>query len=231
MKGKCMSIEIIISIISVIIAVFSTIIAGIAIGQNSRIQRKKLNLQYYEDMKGWFTDIVYQMKALQIKYPDNSNPKELKDMLVEFSASIDLGRLYFNNQVSGDYKINKPEIFRGRRPIILDLIVLYYDIFQKGLQENNVDLVWSLQRAFISEMIMFLKKNWNANDFVPYDYVDPEDIIDIKNIDNEKFRNMFNSKDIVQAIKDSKIKCTDIKGKTHKKHPKTPSDIKKNTKK
>lgn len=208
------------------IAVISTIIAGIAIGQNSRILRKKLNLQYYEDMKGWFTDIVYQMKSLYIKFPDNTNKKELKDMLVEFSASIDLGRLYFNNQVSGDYKINKPEIFRGRRPIILDLIVLYYDIFEKGLQEENAELVWSLQRAFISEMIIFLKKNWNSQDFVPYDYVDPEDIIDIKNIDSEKFRDMCTSNDIVQAIKDARLKCEDLKkngGETSKQKTKKKS--------
>ncbi len=209
-----MSVEIVVSILSVMIAVVSTIIAGIAIGQNGRILKKKLNLQHYEDMKGWFTDIVYQMKALYIKYPDNTNKKELKDMLVEFSASIDLGRLYFSNQVSGEYKINKPEIFRGRRPIILDLIVLYYDIFEKGLQEENAELVWSLQRAFISEMIIFLKKNWNSQDFVSYDYIDPEDIIDIKNINSEKFREMFMTNDIVQAIKDARLKVEDLSKKT-----------------
>ena len=91
------------------------------------------------------------------------------------------------------------------------MIVLYYDIFEKGLQEENAELVWSLQRAFISEMIIFLKKNWNSQDYVPYDYIDPEDIIDIKNIDSEKFRDMCTSNDIVQAIKDARLKCEDLK--------------------
>ena len=209
--------ELIASIASVIIAIISTIIAGIAISQNSKLQRQNLAHQNYEDMKEWFKETVFIMKELYIKFPQKTESKEFKDTLVKMSANIDLGRIFFKNQIDGEYKINKPEIFRGRRTIVLDLLVLYYDIFKHGLQEENKDMVWSLQRAFISEMILFLDKNKSANDIVEYDYIDPEDIIDIKNINNEKFRQFLISDDIVKAIKEEGLKFSDLKQKTSKK--------------
>ena len=73
------------------------------------------------------------------KFPDNSNQEELKDGLIKLSTNIDLGRLFFKNKLDGEYKINKPEVFRGRRVLILDVIVLYYDIFKQGIQTKIIE--------------------------------------------------------------------------------------------
>ena len=129
-----------------------------------------------------------------------------------------MGRLFFKNQLDGDYKINKPEVFRGRRVLVLDVVVMYFDIFLNGLQEENQDILWGLQRAFISEMIQILEKNKTASHIIEYDYIDEDDIIDIKNINNEQFRKVLLSEDIIKAVKERKLSLQDLKqSKTRKK--------------
>lgn len=192
----------IISIISVIIAIASTIVAVAAIKSGNTINNKEIVLQNYEDMRNWFENVVLLMKELYIKFPDNSNPKEMQDHLVQLSTYIDLGRLFFKNKVCGDYKINKPEVFRGRRVIILDVVVLYYNIYKQGIQKENADILWGLQRAFISEMIMFLDKNKFSNKYEEYTFIDENDIIEIENINDKQFREILLSSDLIKAVKE-----------------------------
>ena len=167
-----------ISIISVIIAVVSTVIAAVAIKSANTINNKEIILQNYEDMKDWFEEMVFMMKDLYLRYPDNKKKDELKESLVRFSTYIDLGRIFFKNQQMGEYKINKPEVFRGRRVILLDVIVLYYNIYKLGLQAENQEMLWGLQRAFISEMITLLNQNKFSKKYVEYTFIDEKNIID-----------------------------------------------------
>ena len=208
-----MTTEIIISIASVVIAIVSAVIAGMAISQNNKLQKKALTHQNYEDMKDWFHSTLYLMKQLQLKHLNSDKKTELSEVLVSLTTEIDLGRIFFKNQKYGDCNINKPEVFRGKRPIILDILVLYYDIFDNNLQAKNQDLLRALQRAYINEMVKFLDKNKFSNDYIEYTDVDPEDIIDIKYIDNEKFRQLLICDDIVRAIKEEGLKHEDFKKK------------------
>ena len=209
----------IISIVSVFIAIVSTIVAVVAITSGHKINNKEILLQYYEDLKDWFEEVVHIMKELYVKYPAKTNKEELKNSLVRLGTYIDLGRIFFKNQISGDYKINRPEVFRGRRVILLDVVVLYYKIFDRQLQEENRDILWGLQRAFISEMIMLLDKNKFSDRFIEYDFVDENDIIEIENIKNEQFREILLKEDIIKAVKEKTIKIenpTKRKKKTNK---------------
>ena len=208
--------EIIISIVSAIMAVVSTVIAGLAISQNSKLQKQSLTHENSEDMNSWVGETLLIMKELYIKFPDGKKKDEMLDILIKLSTNIDLGRLFFQNQISGDYKINKPEVFRGRRVLILDLLVLYYDIYKQNLQEKNKDVLWGVQRAFINEMIIFLKQNRNSTEDVVYSYIDHDNIIQIKNLDNENFRKFLTSDDIVKAIKEEGLKYIDLKKNTKK---------------
>lgn len=196
----------IVSIVSAFIAIVSTVVAVIAITSGHKINNKEILLQYYEDLKDWFEEVVCIMKELYVKYPTKTNKEELKNSLVKLGTYIDLGRIFFKNQISGDYKINRPEVFRGRRVILLDVVVLYYNIFDRDMQEENRDILWGLQRAFISEMIMLLDKNKFSDKFVEYDFVDENDIIEIENIKNEHFREILLKEDIIKAVKEKTIK-------------------------
>lgn len=219
-----MSISDIISIISVIIAVVSTVIAAVAIKSANTINNKEIILQNYEDMKDWFEQMVFMMKDLYLRYPDNKKKDELKESLVRFSTYIDLGRIFFKNQQMGEYKINKPEIFRGRRVILLDVIVLYYNIYKQGIQADNQEILWGLQRAFISEMITLLNQNKFSNKYIEYTFIDEKNIIDIENINNEEFRKVLLSADIIKAVKEQTINIENAskqKAKNNKKMKKS----------
>lgn len=200
-----MSLSDFISIISVIIAVVSTVIAAVAIKSANTINNKEIILQNYEDMRDWFEEMVFMMKDLYLRYPDNKKKDELKESLVRFSTYIDLGRIFFKNQQMGEYKINKPEVFRGRRVILLDVIVLYYNIYKLGLQAENQEMLWGLQRAFISEMITLLNQNKFSKKYVEYTFIDEKNIIDIDNINNQEFRDVLLSADIIKAVKEQTI--------------------------
>ena len=208
----------IIAIISVVMSFASTLIAALAIKHSTHIQNQTLAHDNYGSMKHWFEKTAYIMKSLYLRHPTNADKEGISKSLVDLSASIDMGRLFFKNKLDGDYKINKPEVFRGRRVLVLDVVVLYFDIFLNGLQEENQDVLWGLQRAFISEMIQILEKNKTASHIIEYDYIDEDDIIDIKNINNEQFRKVLLSEDIIKAVKERKLSLQDLKqSKTRKK--------------
>jgi len=202
-----------VSIVSALIALVSVVIAMLTIRNSTLMKDKDIILQNYEDMKTWFEQVVQILKELQIKFPTNSNPAEIKEILVRLSAYIDIGRLYFKNKESGNYKINRPKVFRGRRVVLLDILVLYYAIYEQGIQEENKDILWGLQRAFINEMIIHLENNRFADKYVEYELIDENDIIEIKNIKNKQFKEVLLSQDIVQAIKDNKIVIKNKKSK------------------
>lgn len=213
-----MGISEIIAIISVVMSFASTLIAALAISHSTHIQNQTLAHDNYGAMKAWFEKTAYIMKSLYLRHPTTADKEGISKSLVDLSASIDMGRLFFKNQLDGDYKINKPEVFRGRRVLVLDVVVLYFDIFLNGLQEENQDILWGLQRAFISEMIQILEKNKTASHIIEYDYIDEDDIIDIKNINNEQFRKVLLSEDIIKAVKERKLSLQDLKqSKTRKK--------------
>ena len=160
----------IISIISVVISALTAGIAGVAIKASQTQKNMDMNNQQYEDIKEWYEESLEAMKELYLCYLNEKEPsKDMKNVLRNLSTKIDFGRIFFNNKIDGDYGINKPEIFKGRRPLILDFMILYYDIFDKGLQGENADILRGIQRAFTSEMTLFLKENQKSSKFVPYE--------------------------------------------------------------
>jgi len=75
-----------VSIVSALIALVSVVIAMLTIRNSTLMKDKDIILQNYEDMKTWFEQVVQILKELQIKFPTNSNPAEIKEILVRLSA-------------------------------------------------------------------------------------------------------------------------------------------------
>lgn len=193
--------ETIIKVITVIIALLSTITAVIAIKQSAQLKNKDFIHADYEYIKEWFEKTLFIMKDLYLRHPDGKNKDELEQKLVKLSTNIDMGRVFFKNQIKGDYKINKPAIFKGYRVLILDVLVLYFEIYSHNVQGKNQDILWCLQRAFINETVSFLNQNKNSKKFTPYTHIDENNVIDFKNINNEEFRKIVLSEDIIDAVK------------------------------
>lgn len=197
-------IEIVIAIISVLISLASTIVAVLAITYNRKLKDFDLNQQNYEDIKQWYEEVLIVLKELYLQFAEAKieDRVKLNNVLTKLSSKIDMARLYFPNKADGDYGINKPKAYRGRRPLLIDILVFYYNVFFENIYIDNLDVLRSLQRAFVSEMTLFLAQNQNSATFKMYNVYDTKNIIDINNLQNEEFKNILISDDIVKLVKD-----------------------------
>ena len=182
----------------------STVIAGFAIYKSTVMHKQNLTRQNYEDIKNWYEKTLHVMKELYVEHAENyanDNKHDLFKALVTLSQQIDSGRLYFPNIKTAEAK-NKPLVFRGRRPLIIDMLVLYYDIFTHNKQKDpkNIEVLRSIQRAFTSEVITYLKANKTSRKIRPYTKYDKNGIINIINLEWNTFRRTLNTEDIVSAI-------------------------------
>lgn len=195
--------EIIIAIVSVFISLASTVVAVFAITYSKKLKNFDLNQQYYEDIKEWYEEVLIILKELYLQFAELKieDKQKLNNVLTKLSSKIDMARLYFPNKIDGDYGLNKPKAYRGRRPLLIDILVFYYNIFFENKYIENLDVLRSLQRAFVSEMTLFLAKNQNSPVLIKYDVYDSKNIVDITNLENEEFKNILISDDIVELVK------------------------------
>ncbi|MBE5746471.1 MAG: hypothetical protein E7359_04230 [Clostridiales bacterium] len=192
----------IVAIISVVISIASTIVAIFAITYSKKLKDFDLNQQNYEDVKDWYEEVLKILKELYLQFAvlKQDDKQKLNTVLTKLSSKIDMGRLYFPNKIDGEFGINKPKAYRGRRALIIDFLVFYYDIFFYDKHKENLDILTSVQRAFVSEMTLFLSKNQNSAVFVKYNMYDKKNIINISNLDNAEFRKILISDDVVELV-------------------------------
>lgn len=193
----------IIAVITVVLSIVSTGVAAFSISYSKTLKNIDINQQNYEDVKEWYEKTLEILKDLYIEHTEHyetSKQSELNKCLVQLSKQIDMSKIYFENKLDGNYQINKPEVFRGRRPLIADFLILYYDIFQQNKQCENLAVLRSLQRAFSSELTKFLNANKNSSKIVPYEVYDYNNIVNINNLDNQALREVLISEDIISQI-------------------------------
>src|SRR6185312_15285366 len=84
-----------------------------------------------EDVHSWSNDVIRNLQALVLicqrrngsLSPDAERTK-LVDIFFETSVLAEQGRLFFKNEAVGKYGLDKPEAYRGKRPEILDQILV-----------------------------------------------------------------------------------------------------------
>jgi len=196
-------VEIVVAIISVFISLASTVVAVFAITYSKKLKDFDLNQQNYEDIKQWYEEVLIILKELYLQFAELriEDKQKLNNVLTKLSSKIDMARLYFPNKLDGDYGLNKPKAYRGRRPLLIDILVFYYNIFFENKYINNLEILRSLQRAFVSEMTLYLSKNQNSPILIKYEIYDTKNIVDISNLENEEFRKILISDDIVELVK------------------------------
>lgn len=196
-------IEIVVAIISVFISLASTVVAVFAILYSKKLKNFDLNQQNYEDIKQWYEEVLIILKELYLQFAEAKieDKTKLNHVLTKLSSKIDMARLYFPNKLDGNFGLNKPKAYRGRRPLLIDILVFYYNIFFENKYLQNLDVLRSLQRAFVSEMTLFLAQNQNSETFIKYNVYDCKNIIDISNLENKEFKEILISDDIVKLVK------------------------------
>ena len=88
-----------------------------------------------EDVHSWSNDVIRNLQALVLicqrrngsLSPDAERTK-LVDIFFETSVLAEQGRLFFKNEAVGKYGLDKPEAYRGKRPEILDQILVAHAI-------------------------------------------------------------------------------------------------------
>jgi len=88
-----------------------------------------------EDVHSWSNDVIRNLQSLVLVCqrpngslsPDAERAK-LLDIFFETSVLAEQGRLFFRNEVIGTYGKDKPEAYRGKRPEILDQVLVAHAI-------------------------------------------------------------------------------------------------------
>ncbi len=199
----------------------STLLAGAALINSNKIKQGEYAHQHYADVKRWYEKVLAALKSLQIEHENTGNVVKKKATMAELSALIDWGRLYFPNSHKGNRNADNPQMFRGDRVVILDLLILYYNIHNIGYNEDKDSfaeydsLICNIHKSWMDEMTKYLSNSYKKV-IVPYTLVDKENVLQFANIKNKKHKEIFESKDIVSAIEkrnDNSIKLEVIKEK------------------
>lgn len=98
-------------------------------------RRARENALRKEDVHTWSNAVIRNMQSLVLicerrngsLAPEVERAK-LLDIFFETSVLAEQGRLFFKNQPAGDYGADKPEAYRGKRPEILDQVLVAHAI-------------------------------------------------------------------------------------------------------
>jgi hypothetical protein len=88
-----------------------------------------------EDVHSWSNDAIRNLQALVLVcqrrnglLSSDAERNKLVDIFFETSVLAEQGRLFFKNEAVGTYGKDKPEAYRGKRPEILDQILVAHAI-------------------------------------------------------------------------------------------------------
>lgn len=166
--GKvALSIENIITLISIAVTIVISIIAAIyAIVSNTK--RFELTEDYRRELISWYKSVVDIMIAI-IHYSESGIfmsedfSKEKARSLAQLSALAELGRFYFPNIIKKDrFGNHKVSAYKGYRHIVLEFVINFHDIASDNITEITIKSMWNIERrftSFIFDMIKPRKRN------------------------------------------------------------------------
>ncbi len=74
-------------------------------------------------------------------YPSSVEDRDraLRELGVELSVLVEVGRMFFRNDVSSGYGNHKEPAYRGLRPLLLDHVLLSHEVCRAWLGGNETD--------------------------------------------------------------------------------------------
>lgn len=196
---------------------------GVSVVMAKRAQLKNDVKAYTSELKTWHKETLAIMKYLyvvqemlqgKLSEPMKERYSELRGKLIsDLSTQIDVGRDLFFNVEQKNYAQNKPDLYKGKRVVVLDLLVMYHHMFKENMWNKEREPIRkNIERAFNSEVLLFNRTLRKGNSLKEYNLVDETDLLLDKNILDSKFKEVLTNTDLVQAVK--------TRNEEHEKHVK-----------
>ena len=125
--------QFLISLAPVLIGVGGLYIAFVK-WQNDREDRRSAEL-LREEVLSWANECIECLQTLSVLAERRDSPlfeeiiySKRQDLVIRISVLIERGRLFFSNDQSVEYGSGKSAAYRGYRPVILDQLVIAYQL-------------------------------------------------------------------------------------------------------
>jgi hypothetical protein len=103
-----------------------------------------------EDVLAWSNSVIRNLQSLNLIcqhrgefLPHDVASQKLAEIFFETSVLAEQGRLFFKNEIVGTYGSEKQEAYRGRRPEILDQVLIGHQI-ARALAGADADGRWRM---------------------------------------------------------------------------------------
>ncbi len=173
-----------------ILAALTSSILGIV------FSRKKYDISYqhFQQILSWYEKTIGILNSLEMNNYDKLNREIL---LSELSTQIDLARFYFPNIVNDDFGLCKPAAYQGYRVIILDMLIFYYDAYDKYREKDDSETLRNVKRYFTSEIFIYLNPREIRTKIKKYSIIDKQETFTILNkiphIDDNMYNKILNN--------------------------------------
>ncbi|MGD9901086.1 MAG: hypothetical protein AB7S44_00935 [Spirochaetales bacterium] len=200
-----MSTELLIALIASIGTGVSALFAGLAISASRQDSKNHYKHAHCDKLQKWYEKTLQSLKDLH--YLGNGNTEDIKNkknlLLSRLSTNIDIGRQYFGNTFIDDKGANKPELFKGYRAVIIDLLILYHQAyeFEANKKEINYAALRNIERAFVSETTLYIKRLEKSRNIVPYDLIDKNGVLQFENFKKPESDYIFDREDIITYVR------------------------------
>ena len=148
--------QIYISICSLIVSVTAMVVTLWSNKKNAKTKKYELANSQHDKILAWFGETVETLILLRHKLQFGEEYK--KSDLAHLSALIEQGRYLFPNlDRKNDKSQKKPQVYKGKRKSILDILVFSYRILLRGVNgKEDIEELESEQKLFTSLMLEVL---------------------------------------------------------------------------
>lgn len=188
-------------IVPLVSLVMSSGVAVYAIKVSKDTKKSDDAIEINNKIEDWYKDCLINLKLLS--YLTSNQKQERKKLLGHLSGYIDFGRTYFRNTDVDIPREFRPELFKGKRVVPIDLLVLIHHIYEKELEGNNREIIRNLERAYVSEVSLYIQKVRKQDRVPEYNFTDYMSVLSIKSLYNPEIRDMLQNQNIIKYIKTS----------------------------
>ena len=157
-----------ISIVALIVSLFSVITSTYFAVTSNRRAKKNLSIDYQFKIQEWVSKVIETKSDAFVlsEYSDDGDfERQRIEVLAKLTSLLDQGRMFFPN-IDADWGSEKPVAYQGLRHEILDPIKASFDLVKgmKGLNE--------LQRGATSETFLKFRREFVS---IAHDELSPKD--------------------------------------------------------
>lgn len=160
-----LSFSVISSSIAAIFALISFSISRRTEARHAALQSQDLLLKFDEQVRDWGRDAIETIVALEAA-TYTRNEMEFSHQIARISGMIDQGRLLLpNTPHSNGQDDEKPDAYKGRRPLVLQNL---FEIYDHAARLSPADYgakaageIFALRRAFVAELVIALDTKRN----------------------------------------------------------------------